>query len=1052
MPLPRLPKPAAPSPIKPLSPAAPAGPAQRFHASTPGWYSIDRSSGAAAFPARNAAPVPVDHETRLAIRSGSLTVPTVGGKVDGSLRGSYQSAIAKRNAAAASRGGDQYDLGEFVTGADGLATATVRRRQSLGSPPAPAAPRTPPTAARPVKTSPLAVANVKSQARQAAGATTPAGVPRGVPPLAHLNPAAATAGNRGVPMLPMPPASVPAQYKPAKLAKTYGRFAGKPGHTPGAPPLPRHGPPDTQWQPEPAAPAVPTVGNSGIPMLPEPPDAVPAKYDPNSLPGAFASAVEGGKKRAAAKDRAAAVKNVARRLQEGGAADASHRPLDQDVALAALAGRAVLPTAEVRRPVPWKAGGRLKAKHATGELERAEVLSPELAEFYRIAAEKAGYQVAGDFRVDPKKAVATAPLRKSKAAAPRAQAAPAVPATLAAPDPAKNAKAPWDMTPEEFAGSGMKVFETSKGSMYASANGQTIRVKSPHAGHRVNDVGLKRGSEVTHFLAPEEAQKVAMWNTLSASGKRIIDNGDGVLLLTSVNPATGKRGIDERARVASATPAVGLHPVELWERSQSVANGWRSNHPGNAITRVEDPNENHHRRFVGEARIARAQPRAVAPAPAAPVPSPEEWERQRQEADEWLRQLGNAGRTPPGNVQMSRAPAAFPVPRVRAVSPVCADPDALSVEDVFDADTRVMMSRGRLDRSDGHFVTIDGEVRFLPGPPRPGQGGYKLRSDEQQLTFHSLPKNLAGKDGKPRQPKGLAERREQLAAVRAEILEHHKARGGGVPEHVALELEAMRSPFVVYKKSPVASEFRQMLREGEGGVGMAKSGAVKFTDDPKAAGAEDARREMVEKYGAKGEDYYWQSAREAAGMGFKGALADLKKAAKKGDEKAAWLVAAHDAAVAKGPKEVVDAGTLDLDETATIGGEKVRVTEDADGERILVDGTSLPDIPVAEMKGVKLPLDKGSRRRLDFDSVKEDEKDSVPFSRGGWESVAFSRTGGDTYRATWGAYTVEMTDRLGDPSTARERWEVAMSRAAEDYADHAHRRRLEARLGGRGAA
>jgi len=158
--------------------------------------------------------------------------------------------------------------------------------------------------------------------------------------------------------------------------------------------------------------------------------------------------------------------------------------------------------------------------------------------------------------------------------------------------PHANSKAPWHQTADEFAKSGAKAFRTSQGSLYVHNNGQTIRVKTPHMGHDAKDVGLKQGSVQTHFVDPADAQKVGMWNTLNASGKRIIVK-DGHMLLTSINPQTGQRGLDERIAIRSHEPQVGLAPVEMLSKS-SQGDGWYSgNHPGNAITEMVDPKEAH---------------------------------------------------------------------------------------------------------------------------------------------------------------------------------------------------------------------------------------------------------------------------------------------------------------------------------------------------------------------------------------------------------------------------------------------------------------------------
>lgn len=168
-----------------------------------------------------------------------------------------------------------------------------------------------------------------------------------------------------------------------------------------------------------------------------------------------------------------------------------------------------------------------------------------------------------------------------------------------------NSKPPWAMTSEEFAKSGIKTFKTSQGSLYAFANGQSIRVKTPHEGHEATDVGLKRGSEVTHFVDAEDAKKIGWWQSASGSGKRIHVTDNGYLLLTSTNPLSGKPGLDEKIKIASKEPVAGLCPVELWDKSSQGPNVYRGNHPGNAITAMNIPDA--HATFVNAAKAAGKQ-------------------------------------------------------------------------------------------------------------------------------------------------------------------------------------------------------------------------------------------------------------------------------------------------------------------------------------------------------------------------------------------------------------------------------------------------------------
>jgi hypothetical protein len=127
-------------------------------------------------------------------------------------------------------------------------------------------------------------------------------------------------------------------------------------------------------------------------------------------------------------------------------------------------------------------------------------------------------------------------------------------------------------------------FTTEQGSTYNMNGSSTQRTKTAHMFHDPKDVGLKPSSHTTVYLHPDHAAKVGMWNTLNAHGKRAVIRGNEVLL-TSLNPKTGVRGLDERFPF-HAEPAVGTHPLELFEPSSSVKGGFRGNHPGNKITQL----------------------------------------------------------------------------------------------------------------------------------------------------------------------------------------------------------------------------------------------------------------------------------------------------------------------------------------------------------------------------------------------------------------------------------------------------------------------------------
>ena len=190
----------------------------------------------------------------------------------------------------------------------------------------------------------------------------------------------------------------------------------------------------------------------------------------------------------------------------------------------------------------------------------------------------------------------------------------------AKPDTSASSKLPHEMSSDEFASSGAKTFQTAKGSVYSHQNGQTVRVKVPHEGHDTKDVGLKNKSDETHYVNPQDAKEIGMWQTLQSSNKRIVRQGDE-LLLTSKNPKTGQQGLDGRIKIQSKEPKVGLAPVELFDKSSQGEGWYRGNHPGNEITSMTDPKETHGQ-FV---RAAGGSP--VTPSPASPAKQPHEMTR-----------------------------------------------------------------------------------------------------------------------------------------------------------------------------------------------------------------------------------------------------------------------------------------------------------------------------------------------------------------------------------------------------------------------------------------
>lgn len=179
---------------------------------------------------------------------------------------------------------------------------------------------------------------------------------------------------------------------------------------------------------------------------------------------------------------------------------------------------------------------------------------------------------------------------------------------------AKNTKLPWEMSADEAKKAGVSYFRTGQGSLYAHANGQTIRVKTKHQFHDKEDIGIKRGSERTYFVHPDDASKIGMWQSLQGShGKRVVIHG-GHAHLVSQNPRTGQYGRDEKPIKLHDTPAMGLSPLELNDRSSKKgedihssfagADVWRGNHPGSPITELGGDHEKAHAEMAAAALAA----------------------------------------------------------------------------------------------------------------------------------------------------------------------------------------------------------------------------------------------------------------------------------------------------------------------------------------------------------------------------------------------------------------------------------------------------------------
>ena len=111
-------------------------------------------------------------------------------------------------------------------------------------------------------------------------------------------------------------------------------------------------------------------------------------------------------------------------------------------------------------------------------------------------------------------------------------------------------------------------------------DGTTTRNKTPRP-EDPSDYGPKPQSAKTVYVTPENMRHLG----LPQSGWRMIDHGDGTMSLATLHQ--GQVGIPATSRNIPVhdTPAVGLHPLELWDKSQVKGqDAYAKAHMGNDIT------------------------------------------------------------------------------------------------------------------------------------------------------------------------------------------------------------------------------------------------------------------------------------------------------------------------------------------------------------------------------------------------------------------------------------------------------------------------------------
>lgn len=133
-------------------------------------------------------------------------------------------------------------------------------------------------------------------------------------------------------------------------------------------------------------------------------------------------------------------------------------------------------------------------------------------------------------------------------------------------------------------------FQTEQGSTYKMVGGSTVRFKTPHFGHDPKDQGVKQASDLTVFIDTEFAREIGMWQTSSAPKRRVLFNGDR-LMLVSIN-YSGEWALD-RIHATNTSfvtkPMLGLSPLELWHKDQLKSYvAYKGTHPGSKIVKISD--------------------------------------------------------------------------------------------------------------------------------------------------------------------------------------------------------------------------------------------------------------------------------------------------------------------------------------------------------------------------------------------------------------------------------------------------------------------------------
>lgn len=129
-------------------------------------------------------------------------------------------------------------------------------------------------------------------------------------------------------------------------------------------------------------------------------------------------------------------------------------------------------------------------------------------------------------------------------------------------------------------------FRTSLGSTYTlHPDGTTTRIKAPHPGHSVADVGLKPRSEATYYV--RDSGEIGPHGTLTVPDGRpvlIVRRGRGYLAVQRADGAITIAPSHQGGFELLTQPATGTHPLELWKVQGDTAKSW---HVGNPIASID---------------------------------------------------------------------------------------------------------------------------------------------------------------------------------------------------------------------------------------------------------------------------------------------------------------------------------------------------------------------------------------------------------------------------------------------------------------------------------